>query len=323
MSKRSGKRTSRGTVAQLREFRSGRLCQLEAEHLVGRGAGSALVLDHPWVSSRHALLRWVGEAWEIRDLGSLNGTWLEGEPIAGPAAHKLRRGSTICFGHQEVTWELVDDAPPVAMAIPVAGGEPVLAQGDLLAWPSGDEPPASLFRDAGGLWRREPGGGALQADGGDVVADGQIIVVGGHLWRFCCAGTVTETVGATTAQRSQQTRLEFQVSRDEEHVAISACVAGQRLDLGARGHNYVLLTLARYRLKDHEAGLPETSCGWIDQDQLLRALAVTRQQLHIDVFRIRKQLADLGFHAPASIIERRPGARQLRLGCADVSITTV
>jgi hypothetical protein len=45
---------------------------------IGRSAGCALELDHETVSRHHAELRRVPAGWEVRDLGSLNGTRVNG-----------------------------------------------------------------------------------------------------------------------------------------------------------------------------------------------------------------------------------------------------
>jgi hypothetical protein len=50
--------------------------------ILGRGADSDLVLTNPRVSRRHARLTWDGERFLIADLGSKNGTCINGAPVA-------------------------------------------------------------------------------------------------------------------------------------------------------------------------------------------------------------------------------------------------
>jgi hypothetical protein len=95
------------------------------------------------------------------------------------------------------------------------------------------------------------------------------------------------------------------------------------MEVGSRGHNYLLLTLARRRLNDAEAGLPESACGWINLEELSRDPTMAPPQLNIDVFRIRKRFATLGVIDAANLIERKPHARQLRLGTGLVSIVQI
>jgi hypothetical protein len=68
----------------------------EGEDLVvGRDPTCEWVIQDPRVSKRHAQLRWSGEGWTVDDLGSKNGTAVNGEPAGGS---ELRDGDTISFG---------------------------------------------------------------------------------------------------------------------------------------------------------------------------------------------------------------------------------
>lgn len=48
---------------------------------VGRAAGCEIRLPYPTVSSRHIRLAGDGRSWRLIDLGSTNGTWLNGERV--------------------------------------------------------------------------------------------------------------------------------------------------------------------------------------------------------------------------------------------------
>jgi FHA domain len=63
---------------------------------IGRDSESDLVLDDTFISSEHATLSWNGNGWMIRDLGSTNGTRLNGEEVKRPTPVKL--GDTVEFG---------------------------------------------------------------------------------------------------------------------------------------------------------------------------------------------------------------------------------
>ena len=52
---------------------------------LGRGADSDLVLTNPRVSRRHARLTWDGAQFLLQDLGSKNGTRINGTPVSEPA----------------------------------------------------------------------------------------------------------------------------------------------------------------------------------------------------------------------------------------------
>ena len=63
--------------------------------VVGRDPGCELVIEDPRVSKRHAQVRWSGGGWTIEDLGSKNGTAVNGQPVQGA---ELRDGDAISFG---------------------------------------------------------------------------------------------------------------------------------------------------------------------------------------------------------------------------------
>jgi hypothetical protein len=63
--------------------------------VVGRDPGCELVIEDPRVSKRHARLRWCESGWTLEDLGSKNGTTVNGEPASGT---ELRDSDAISFG---------------------------------------------------------------------------------------------------------------------------------------------------------------------------------------------------------------------------------
>lgn len=65
-----------------------------ASCVLGREAGCDIVLDDPRVSKRHATLLWGDEQWTLEDLGSKNGTLINGSP----PPRVLRHGDWISLG---------------------------------------------------------------------------------------------------------------------------------------------------------------------------------------------------------------------------------
>ncbi|MBW2276875.1 MAG: FHA domain-containing protein, partial [Deltaproteobacteria bacterium] len=51
---------------------------------IGRAPGNDHVIDHPMVSGNHARLTMKEGGWVLEDLGSANGTFLNGERVAQP-----------------------------------------------------------------------------------------------------------------------------------------------------------------------------------------------------------------------------------------------
>lgn len=80
-----------------------RLPLAAGENLVGRDPGAQVRLDDATVSRRHSLIMVGTRGSRIDDLGSKNGTFLDGVRLAsGPA--ELRDGVRILFGSVEVTY---------------------------------------------------------------------------------------------------------------------------------------------------------------------------------------------------------------------------
>jgi phosphoserine phosphatase RsbU/P len=69
----------------------------DGHHRVGRSPGNQIVLFHRTVSREHAEIRVDGEKIEIEDLGSRNGTFVNGERVEGTAA--ATPGSQVRFGN--------------------------------------------------------------------------------------------------------------------------------------------------------------------------------------------------------------------------------
>ena len=75
-----------------------RLPPLDKPISIGRVAGNDVVLNDAGVSSRHARLEWSGGALRVTDLGSTNGTFVNGARLAPNAAKSLAPGDRLRFG---------------------------------------------------------------------------------------------------------------------------------------------------------------------------------------------------------------------------------
>ncbi len=71
--------------------------------VLGRGDQADIVLGDTFASGRHARLDPQGEVMVLEDLGSTNGTYLNGEPLNGP--QPLHPGDRIRIGDSEFAFE--------------------------------------------------------------------------------------------------------------------------------------------------------------------------------------------------------------------------
>jgi hypothetical protein len=311
-------------VASLRQTSTGWLHHLEPEHFVGRALTSNLRLSRTYVSAQHARLRWMRQRWEVRDLGSRNGTFLDGARLEPRADQVVRQGAVLAFGTLDEQWEVVDDSSPPVMAVPLSGGDAAVMSADLLALPSQDEPLATIYRvtraEGVGLsaWLLEDANHSIVA-----LANRQVFQCGGRLWRFCCPEELeTYRIPIVPEHQPSDLHLVFTVKGDQS-VQVEMRVGDRRVELGTRAHHCLLLALAKRRLQDLEDGQAEAVCGWVDCEDLAADARMKPPQLNIDVFRIRRQFASAGLTNAARVIERRTTSRQLRIGVARLSIIRV
>ena len=78
----------------------------------------AVVLDHGSVSRRHAQITHGDDGWVLTDLGSSNGTWIDGRRITG--AHRVSSATSVHLGMEHEGADITIE--PVAERVDVASG---------------------------------------------------------------------------------------------------------------------------------------------------------------------------------------------------------
>jgi tetratricopeptide (TPR) repeat protein len=105
----------------------------DEEYVVGRSTDNPICIQDTSVSRKHIALRRVGSGWTVSDLGSGNGTLVNGEQITDEMV--LANGDIITMGDTEVTYTDVSNATMMVditasansarSRAPAAGGVPV------------------------------------------------------------------------------------------------------------------------------------------------------------------------------------------------------
>lgn len=306
-------------VGLLLDPRTGRLITLSARTVVGRSPACLVVIDDPRASAEHAAIAWSGACWEVRDLGSRNGTWLDGRRLAAGEQAALRRDARLAFGGAD-PWIFCDDRPVGPGARNAATSELVHSTSGILALPSAADPQVTIFRRGDGQWWAELGTG-LRA-----VADGDPLEVGSARWLLFLPselGALPPTLKAEGAALVLgDIGLWFAPSLDEEHVDVRIRTDdGKESALPARSSHYMLLTLARARIQDARDGVAADEQGWLYASDLADMLQYTAERLNLEIFRARALFARFGFADSAHLIERRATTRQLRIGVARLHVT--
>jgi len=289
----------------------GQVVNLPSRLLVGRAHVATLRIGDASVSGEHAVLVSLGSSWTLRDLGSVNGTFVNGQQLEPGPGRKLCIGDELQFALWPESFRVIDTAPPQPFAKRLSDGLELTASSDVLGLPSPACPLLQIMPM--GL------GWLCSGEAGDhPIGDGEVLHVQDQAWRVFLPCTEEETHRPQDSLRVRQVSLTFRVSADEETVLIELLQSQSRMLVESRAHNYLLLDLARRRLADTH--LPSAERGWIERTALAQRLHLDPEHLNVQLFRVRRAFAEAGVIDAGNLLEcrRRPG--QVRIGIADLRI---
>lgn len=162
-------------MGQLRRDDDGTTVPLRSNTLIGRSRRSDLSIDDGEVSAQHARVRWSDGAWLLEDLGSRNGTYVDGDRLHPPERVRLQPGMKLAFGHVATRWTVADIGAPRIEAVPIDGGKAVAAVNGVLF--VGFDADTVTITQAEGNWElREPSGAVR------TVRDQEQVEVAGRRW---------------------------------------------------------------------------------------------------------------------------------------------
>ena len=86
----------------------GQILLLRLETRLGAGADNDLILKDQYISKNHARLHWDGAMWWVEDLGSTNGTIVDGQLCPPQSPQAIRSGASLQVG--DMVFELMAQA---------------------------------------------------------------------------------------------------------------------------------------------------------------------------------------------------------------------
>jgi hypothetical protein len=307
-------------MGKLTHISSGTEHNLTATSLVSRNPQASVPVPDRRVSNPHASFHWRGEGWELRDLCSRNGTFVNHRKLEPGEAVWVFKGSQIAFGSMDLLFTMVADTPPRALAHAENGTIVCADDEGWLALPSAEQPDIWVSEYAG-RWFIESEDGPHRT-----VQDGALLQAGAMAWRLELPVVLEKTLMPEEArsQHMDEIGLRFTVARNDDFVGVDVLYGRHVIRLRSRAHHHLLLALARKRQADQMAagatGMPASEHGWMDVRELCNILQATQNNLALDIFRARRQLGEeAGILDARLLIERRRGA-QIRLNVTRIEI---
>ena len=268
--------------------------------LVGRSSLADLVLYSRRASNEHASIGWYSNQWVVRDLGSSNGTLVNGRLLGPRERVVLAAGNTLQFGNEAESVSVVDLAPPAPCAVLLGAQTYVWGQRALLVLPTEVAPEASVYF-SNGSWRVDDGSSTSSPECGDIVP-----LPSGH-WRLLLPDD-PDADGFTAGYQLELRNLELVFRVGPEAAVVHVMQGSADVRLPARACIQTLLALAQLR-----RGPRSRNDGWIATNELAELRACSPEKINVDVHRLRKLFEEAGVHDAANIIER-DDTKRLRIG---------
>lgn len=280
------------------------------------------------VSSIHAALTWNRrvQQWQVHDLGSVNGTFVDGKALEGSEARTIRRGTILEFGGAR--WRVDEVSPPPAGAVS-SRGERHLALDDVLLLPN-DEQPEYVIHRLDEQWWLHPWSGEMPSSSaeGEALRQEHTVTAGGRTWTVSLPvdGRLRTDLGTLqSTRRVIDYRLVLEVSPDYETFDARLDQRTESHPLPHRRYHELWWLLADARLKDAAADADESEAGWVSCEDLITQLGLQstggQGTLNVWVHRSRQRLKAAGFVDANDFIERRSGTTpMMRIGLKSLEV---
>jgi FHA domain len=274
------------------------IVEVPCRALVGRSTLADVIVDSKRTSNEHASIGWYSNHWVLRDLGSSNGTTVDGRLLGPRDRVVLSVGNRLLFGCETQTFDVLDVAPPAPCAVLLGPQTCIWGQRTLLVLPSEAAPEASVFY-VDGAWQVDDGSSTARVECGDIIP-----LASGH-FRLLLPDEPSAG-GFTAGHQLDLGKLELVFRHDADAVVLHLVQGGSDVRLPARACVQTLLALARLRLS-------HARDGWVATSELAAMRLCSAEKINVDIHRLRKLLEEAGVHDAARIVER-DDTKKLRIG---------
>lgn len=321
-----GGRTRRrytAAVGSLLHLGTGERALLWPSTRIGRALDADIPLEglEPRASREHALVHWTDRGWRVRDLGTRNGTSVQGRHLRPGEELPLVIGVRLAFGGPGAVFEVEALEPPEPAAV-CAGAPPLWSWAGALVLPDPEHAKVVIQRRPDGRWW------ASQEGVDRPVEDRDPIDLDGRRWTLRLPGPGRPTEEADHDRRRPRAGgevpalpdgLVLHLDTDDTRVTARIGLPDGVRDLGQRAHHRVLHALAREREHARRKEVPAEDAGWLLVGDVATWLGLTAHQTYVLLFRLREQLDREERVSADALVERRPSG-EIRL--ADVPIQT-
>lgn len=301
----------------------------EAAVTFGRDLGNRVVLSDPDVSAHHAVVQRGAEGPVVRDLGSTNGTFVNGERVEG--ARALLHGDELALGREvRLRVRHVGSGGSGELVLrDLTAGTVHLVEGDRVHVGSGERCHVRLAQGperAATLVVHPDGEGWLtSAEGDRSVALGEEFEVAGSAFRLELAahGLVVPTVRPMSETRYPYVLTVTLAGAAGGMAEVEDPASGRRCAVSSEPRVALLYLLARQLQADRAAGALRALAGWChDEDLMLgiwgrEGLTGAPSRYSVLLHRVRKDLEQAGLDPLC--IEKRRGATRLHVDTVNVA----
>ncbi len=292
----------------------------------GRGAANEVILVDDAASARHLRVWSTPEGVRVEDLGSRNGTWVNGERLAGECAlvagDELRVGAAVRL--RVVRVPAGEGAVPAVEDMDTGVRHPFRSDRLTIGAPAGADIPVPGAEEGCAVFVERDGAVWLGREDEVIpIRVGEVFVVAGRRFRLGILpaehGVTRELVlphelPPTRYPYSLEARLDGPTGSEARfHDPRS----GKSLALVADNPSLMVYVLARQHLADRSAGAATADRGWVADGDLALGIwgrtEALRQasNLNVLIWRVRRELQGAGFDPWC--LEKRKKHTRLRL----------